>query len=79
GGAIEATNSIIRAYNVDFVVKGGFDTGGAIKFEKSGQKLDHNVIKDSTFKLVGGQLLRSRKRQHTSERRAAPSCRRTPT
>lgn len=56
GGAIEATNSIIKAYNVDFVVKGGFDTGGAIKFEKSGQKLDHNIIKDSTFKLVGGQL-----------------------
>ena len=56
GGSIEATNSIVNINKTDFIVKGGFDTGGAIKFEQSGTKAKHNKITNSTFKLVGGQL-----------------------
>ena len=56
GGSIEATNSIVNINKTDFIVKGGFDTGGAIKFEQSGTNAKHNKITNSTFKLVGGQL-----------------------
>ncbi|MST61994.1 Cna B-type domain-containing protein [Peptostreptococcus anaerobius] len=56
GGAIEITHSTAKINNTDFIVKGGFDTGGAIKFEGAGTKENHNKITNSTFKLVGGQL-----------------------
>lgn len=56
GGAIEITHSTAKINNTDFIVKGGFDTGGAIKFEGAGTKENHNKIANSTFKLVGGQL-----------------------
>ncbi|QWT17926.1 Cna B-type domain-containing protein [Collinsella sp. zg1085] len=56
GGALEITesNGVIR--NADFVVKGGFDTGGAIKFQESGQSGNHFKVQDSTFKLIGKVL-----------------------
>ena len=56
GGAIEVSDSVANINKADFVVKGGFDTGGAIKFESSGSANNHNKITNSTFKLVGGQL-----------------------
>lgn len=56
GGALEITGSTVNINNADFVVKGGFDTGGAIKFESSGSEANHNIIKNSTFKLIGGDL-----------------------
>lgn len=56
GGAIEITDSVADIRNTDFVVKGGFDTGGAIKFESSGAPDNHSRVVDSTFKIVGGQL-----------------------
>ncbi|WP_418968511.1 Cna B-type domain-containing protein [Alloscardovia omnicolens] len=56
GGAIEATETSGLIRNTDFVVKGGFDTGGAIKFERSGSANAHFEIQDSTFKLVGKNL-----------------------
>ena len=56
GGAIEVTQSSVNINKADFIVKGGFDTGGAIKFEGAGSVDNHNKITNSTFKLVGGQL-----------------------
>lgn len=56
GGAIEVTRSTVDINNTDFIVKGGFDTGGAIKFETAGSDSKHNIVKNSTFKLIGGSL-----------------------
>ncbi|MCD4557613.1 hypothetical protein, partial [Schaalia sp. lx-100] len=58
GGAIEVTGDGTRVniQRADFTVIGGFDTGGAIKFEGSGTSSTHNIIADSTFTLVGKQL-----------------------
>lgn len=56
GGALEITGSEALINRADFTVLGGFDTGGAIKFERSGRADAHCVVSDSTFKLQGGSL-----------------------
>lgn len=56
GGALEVTHSVVNINNAEFFVKGGFDTGGAIKFEGAGTKENHNKITNSKFVLIGGQL-----------------------
>ncbi|MGF0040329.1 Cna B-type domain-containing protein [Peptoniphilaceae bacterium SGI.131] len=56
GGAIEATNSVVNINGAEFTVRGGFDTGGAIKLEGAGSETDYNTIKNSKFVLAGGVL-----------------------